>query len=92
MVATSGWKKALTGATLTIAPLPWVTIAACSSVARLISCAGPSEAARSIATGLTPLRPSRFSVVRAPSSARALVTASPMPLPAPVTTATCLRG
>src|SRR3984957_4964435 len=141
MVAPSGWKKALTEATLMIAPLPWLTIAVmaarlarsamkkfisiaqakssslvprkpsvrmrtaptlltstsmrpCSSVARLISCAGPSGAARSMATGLTPLRPSRVSMVRepattsAPSPARVLVTASPMPLPAPVTTAT----
>src|SRR3984885_6226080 len=141
MVAASGWKNALTEATLTIAPEPCLTISVraarlarsamkkfssiaqakssslvpkkppvrirtaptlltststrpCSSVARPISCAGPSGADRSIATGLTLLRPSRFSVVRepattcAPSSARVLVTASPMPLPAPVTTAT----
>src|ERR1700722_5983788 len=141
MVAASGWKNALTEATLTIAPEPCLTISVraarlarsamkkfssiaqakssslvpkkpplrirtaptlltststrpCSSVARPISCAGPSGADRSIATGVTPLRPSRFSVVRepattwAPSSARVLVTARPMPLPAPVTTAT----
>src|ERR1700722_17026843 len=141
MGAPSGWKNALTEATLTIAPLPWVTISVraarlarramkkfssiaqanssslvprkppvrmrtaptlltstssrpCSPIACLISRAGPSGAARSTATGLTPLRPSGVSVVRepattsAPSSASVLVTASPMPLPAPVTTAT----
>ena len=145
MVAASGWKNALTEATLTIAPLPWLTISVmaarlarsamkkfssiaqakssslvprkppvrmrtaptlltstsirpCSPVVRLISCAGPSGVARSTATGLTPLRRSRFSVARepattsAPSSARVLVTASPMPLPAPVTPRPCLRG
>src|SRR5271165_2796922 len=141
MVAASGWKKAFTDATLTIAPVPLSTIAVraarlarsamkkficmaqakssslvpknpcsrirtaptlltstssrpCSSIARPISCAGPSAADRSTAIGVTPLRPARLPVVSepattcAPSPARAFVTASPIPLPAPVTTAT----
>src|ERR1700730_7140057 len=66
----------------------------CSSTARLTNCAAPSGADRSTATGVTPLSPSRLPVVsdpattRAPSAASALVTARPIPLPAPVTTAT----
>src|SRR5271165_1679544 len=141
MVAASGWKNALTEATLTIAPLPFLTISVraarlarsaikkficiaqakssslvpknpsvrirtaptlltstsmrpCCSVACRISWAGPSGAVRSTATGVTPLSPSRVSVVSepattcAPSPARARVVAIPMPLPAPVTTAT----
>src|ERR1700758_4870211 len=66
----------------------------CSSIASLTNCAAPSGADRSTATGVTPLRPSRLPAVsepattRAPSAARALVTARPIPLPAPVTTAT----
>src|SRR5215469_13959926 len=141
MVAASGWKKALTDATLTIAPLRFLTISVraarlarsamkkficiaqaksssvvpnnpsvrmrtaptlltstsmrpCSSAACRTSCAGPSGAVRSTATGVTPLSPSRVSVVSepattcAPSPARARVVAIPMPLPAPVTTAT----
>jgi hypothetical protein len=78
MVAASGWKKALTEATLTIAPAPWPAMA--------VSAARP--------TGVTPGRPSRLPVDRepattcAPSAASAIVTARPMPLPAPVTTAT----
>src|SRR6516165_2715408 len=145
MVAASGWKKALTDATLTIAPLRFFTISVraarlacsamkkficiaqaksssvvpnspsvrmrtaptlltstsmrpcCSAVCR-IRCAGPSGAVRLTATGVTPLSPSRVSVVSepattcAPSPARARAVAIPMPLPAPVTTATFRPG
>src|ERR1700761_2778324 len=66
----------------------------CSSIASRTNCADPSRTDRSTATGVTPLRLFRLSVfsepatTRAPSAARALVTARPIPLPAPVTTAT----
>src|ERR1700761_1173436 len=66
----------------------------CSSIASRTNCADPSRTDRSTATGVTPLRPSRLPVVRepattrAPSAASAVVTARPIPLPAPVTTAT----
>ena len=66
----------------------------CSSSARSMSRAGPSVAMRSTATAVTPSRPSSVSVVRepattcAPSCTRAWVIARPIPLPAPVTTAT----
>ena len=55
---------------------------------------GPSAAARSTGTAVTPSMPWRLSVLRAPamtcapSSTSARVTARPMPLLAPVTTAT----
>src|SRR4051812_69964 len=66
----------------------------CSSMARRIRLAGPSAPARSTATGSTRSIPSIASVVRAaartcaPSAASAFATARPMPLLAPVTTAT----
>src|SRR3954471_24623146 len=141
MVPASGWKNALTEATLTIAPPPVSSIAVtaarvarsalkkfsciahsnssslvprkpstrrrtaptlftststrpCSCRARPTSCAGPSGAARSTGTAVTRSSPSRVSVprapatTRAPSPARVRVIASPMPLLAPVTTAT----
>src|SRR5215210_4581309 len=62
--------------------------------ARATSAAGPSGAARSTSTAVTPGRPSSAPALRAPattwapSSASARVMARPMPLLAPVTTAT----
>ena len=66
----------------------------CCSTAWSTSRAGPSGSIRSTAKGSTPSRPSRGATVRAPattsapSAASSRATARPMPLLAPVTTAT----